>query len=154
MGNTADIQPGEFQLMSAGAGVTHSEINASPDEPVHFLQIWIVPDRHIDAPTYASIVLENEAAENRFTLIAGPTAASDSLSLLSDTRVFVSHLRQDQSLRTTFSEGRAAFLHLVSGRVEIGGETLTAGDGVEFENEGECTIVALQDSELLLFDLP
>ncbi|WP_299706286.1 pirin family protein [uncultured Tateyamaria sp.] len=154
MGNGAEIHPGEVQLMSAGPGVTHSEMNASDTAPVHFLQIWLIPDRQIDAPTYESVQVDGEANKNRFGLIAGPDGSQSGVKLLSDTRVYLAQLKDLHSLSHSFDPDHAGFLHVIAGQVDIDGETLFAGDALQFENRSGCTITAQSDADLLLFDLP
>ncbi len=153
LGNSATIQAGEFQLMSAGNGVTHSEHNASQTEPVHFLQIWLIPERQIDHPTYDSILISNQDVDNRFGLVAGPDTTANGLSLLSNTRVYLARLRDGQVLSHEFDPAHAGFLHVVSGHIDINGEGLATGDALEFEHRDGCTITAHSEAELLLFDL-
>lgn len=154
MGNGAEIHPGEVQLMSAGPGVTHSEMNASDTAPVHFLQIWLIPDREIDSPTYESVRVDGEAINNRFGLIAGPDRSQDGVTLLSDTRVYLARLNDLRSLSHDFDPDHAGFLHVIEGQVDIDGEILFSGDALQFENRSGCTITAKGDTDLLLFDLP
>ncbi|MDW3223006.1 MAG: pirin family protein [Paracoccaceae bacterium] len=154
MGNSAVIKPGEVQLMSAGSGVTHSEMNASDLEPVHFLQIWIIPDQQIDTPTYESVTVDGDASTNRFALVAGPDKEPDSVQLLSNTRIYLTRLTDQHSITHNFDDSHAGFLHVISGQIDIDGETLSTGDALQFENRSGCTITAKSDAELLLFDLP
>lgn len=154
LGNAADIKPGEVQLMSAGAGVTHSEMNASDTEPVHFLQIWIIPDQQIETPTYETVTIDDDATLNCFALIAGPDSGRNSVTLLSHTRVYLANLQDGQTLTHEFDPKHAGLLHVVSGQIEIEGETLSTGDALEFQDRDGCTITAKADSDLLLFDLP
>lgn len=154
LGNADVIRPGEVQLMSAGSGVTHSEMNASSTEPVHFLQIWLIPDRDTDTPTYNSVALDPKAITNRFGLVAGPKDVPGTVSLLSDTRVYLARLSDMHSLTHDFGSKHAGFLHVITGQIDIDGERLSSGDGLEFEDRGRCTITARSDAELLLFDLP
>ncbi|MGH1464736.1 MAG: pirin family protein [Cognatishimia sp.] len=154
LGNSATIRPGEVQLMSAGSGVTHSEMNASDTDPVHFLQIWLIPDQQIDAPTYESVTIADDNVANRFGLIAGPKSEKDNVSLLSETRVYLARLQDGHVLSHSFNPDHSGFLHVVSGLIDIDGENLATGDALEFENRTGCTITSNSDAELLLFDLP
>lgn len=150
LGNAVKIEPGEMQLMSAGPGVTHSEMNASVSEPVHFLQIWLIPEREIDTPSYDSIKL---APTVDFSIIASGDPAPGQLPLLSDTNLSMASLPDGKTIAHSFDPERHGFLHVIDGMVDIEGERLSAGDALQFDNRSGCEITALSDASLMLFDM-
>ena len=144
--------------MSAGSGITHSEMNASTDEPVHFLQIWVLPERRDLEPSYEQTVIDPEQLANRFAAIAAPDGGPGRVGLHQDASLLLARLEDGREAAYSFAPGRAGFLQVVSGRIEIAGEALRAGDGLQFESRdlGEgavCTLTARSDCEVLLFDL-
>lgn len=151
LGNGSVIQAGDVQLMSAGSGVSHSEMNASDTEPVHFLQIWLIPDSTGGTPTYQQVTLDKGSFLNRPGQLAGPK--SSLISLISDTKIYLARLEEGHTISQDFVAGRAGFLQIIQGRVSIEGETLSAGDGMQFSGVDLCTITATTDCELLVFDL-
>lgn len=153
MGNRSVITAGEFQHMYAGTGVLHSEMNASDTEEVHFLQIWIVPERTGGAPTYFQIQVDLDDQVNRFVPVAGPAEQEDQAMLRSDTRIYMARLADGAVVDREYVPGRAGFLHIIDGMVEIDGNVLSAGDGLQFEAVGRCEIAATSNAELMLFDL-
>jgi len=153
LGNTSIIRGGEIQHMYAGTGVVHSEMNASETEPVHFLQIWIVPERRGGEPTYFQVEVDLTSRPNEFVTVAGPDDVHGRARLRSDTGVFMARLDEGASVHRRFPEGRAGFLHVVDGAVEVKGNRLSAGDGLQFEAIGECGITAKDGADLILFDL-
>ncbi|MEM1038747.1 MAG: pirin family protein [Pseudomonadota bacterium] len=156
IGNGSVIVPGEIQMMSAGSGIRHSEMNASTSEPVHFLQIWIIPEAQDVAPRYAQLAYSHEATQSGFGLIAGPDSEVENLSavpLHSGTRVYLANLQDDDTVEHAFVTGRHGFLQIIDGMVEIEGEKLSAGDGLQFSGQEVCTVKALSDAQVMLFDL-
>jgi redox-sensitive bicupin YhaK (pirin superfamily) len=153
MGNTSVIGAAEFQHMYAGIGVSHSEMNASGTDPVHFLQIWIIPERTGGAPAYFQTALDLDANRNMFFAVAGPDGGETCAALRSDTRVYMARLDEGATIARDFAPGRAGFLQVVSGIVEIEGQRLTAGDGLQFERSEVCAITAGTEADLILFDL-
>lgn len=154
LGTEGIINPGEIQAMSAGTGITHSEMNASDTEPVHFLQIWIVPRVVGVKPVYQQKnLLENNQGEP-LQLIAGDAETQSCVKLYSDTKVYLGRLNEDQSTHYDFDAGRAGFIQMVKGQASVQVEMISEGDGLQFEEEGLCEILAKTDVEFLLFDLP
>lgn len=151
LGTGSVIRPGEVQRMSAGSGIEHSEYNDSQTEPVHLLQIWIVPDRRGGAPTYEQKAFSFDAASDP-RLIASPDGAEGSLTIKQDARLYLSRPRPGQERRVPLGEGRIAWVHIARGTVRINGQTLVAGDGAGLRDEPTVRIEG--DGELLLFDLP
>ncbi len=153
MGNGSVIRPGDVQRMSAGAGVTHSEYNGSETEPVHLLQIWILPEKRGTIPSYEEKKFPPAEKRGRLRLIASRDAAEGSVTIHQDARVYASLLDPGQSVRHTLDRGRGVWLHLVSGAATVNGTTLATGDGAAIQNEGTLEILASEPTELLLFDL-
>ncbi|MGZ6988588.1 MAG: pirin family protein [Thermoanaerobaculia bacterium] len=154
MGNGSAIVPGDVQYMSAGTGVRHSEFNASATEPVHFVQIWIVPDRAGYAPRYGQIRVEKVEKTGRPRLVASPDGADGSLAIRQDARLYASVL--EPGTETTFALPRARHLWVQSlrGSVEVNGHALEAGDGLAASDETSFTFKAPKgEAELLIFDL-
>lgn len=153
MGNSSVIRAGELQHMYAGTGVRHSEKNASDTEAVHFLQIWIIPERTGGAPTYFQEELDLDAERNTFVSVASPEEHDKRARLRSDTWIHMARLDDGATIHKDFASGRAGFLHVVDGVVEIEGHRLSSGDGLQFDATTQCEIVAASQAELVLFDL-
>jgi len=154
IGNGSVILPGEIQRMSAGTGIRHSEMNASAEEPVHFLQIWIEPDRSGHAPSYEQVELLPDTGKNGFTPIATPNGGPGAVSLNQDASISVSKPKAGERIDVMLSSDRYGFLHIVNGSVEIEGKAYSAGDGIAFEgSDVPFNITAQQASEILLFNL-
>jgi len=154
LGNGSVIRPGEIQRMSAGTGIRHSEMNASSDAPVHFLQIWIEPNKSGHAPSYAQVQLLPESGKSGFTPIATPDGGSGAISLNQDATLSVSKPDAGEAVDITLSADRYGFLHIVKGSVEVDGKTYRAGDGLAFEGiDGAFAMTASERSEVLLFNL-
>lgn len=154
MGNGRVMTYGEVQLMSAGTGVQHSEFNPSPDQEVHFLQIWIVPSHLGTKPGYQQKNFSVEEKRARWCLLVSPDAAQGSLLLHQDARVFASLLDGDEHLSYKIDSGRNVYLHVARGAVHVGDHQLTAGDALMFRSEDEIMLGKAVAAELLLFDLP
>ncbi len=152
-GTGAVLRPGEVQRMTAGTGVTHSELNPSRDEPLHFLQIWIVPATKGLEPSYEQ--KEFPAGERRgaLRLVASPDGAEGSVTVHQDVRLFASLLEPGQSITHALARGRHAWVQVVKGRVLLGGRELEAGDGAALSEEASVSLRATSAAELLLFDL-
>jgi redox-sensitive bicupin YhaK (pirin superfamily) len=154
MGNGRVMNYGEVQLMSAGTGVQHSEFNPSPLEDVHFLQIWIMPNRVGIKPGYQQKNFSPEEKRGRWCLLASPDASQGSLLLHQDARVFATLLNNQERLSYNLSAGRKAYLHVARGAVKANNFRLSAGDALMFSDETAINIEQATDAELLLFDLP
>ena len=153
IGNSSVIRAGELQHMYAGTGIMHSEMNASDTEPVHFLQIWIIPERTGGSPTYFQIEVDLDAERNTFIAVAGPDKHEGCALLRSDTRIYMARLDEGAAVHKDFAPGRAGFLQVIDGSIEIAGNRLSAGDGLQFDATSRCEIAAKSDAELMLFDL-
>lgn len=156
-GTDGVIRPGEVQWMGAGHGITHSEYNASQAEPVHFLQIWIQPDRVNAPPAYAQRMFDPAARRGRWQLLASPDGEGDSLAIRQQAWLRATRLVEGESVESTLDPGRRYWLHVANGRVEAAGHALAAGDALGFEAEDGTLAIAGRGSEpadVLLFDLP
>jgi redox-sensitive bicupin YhaK (pirin superfamily) len=153
-GGGSVIRPGEVQLMSAGRGISHSEMNDSNSAPVHFLQIWIVPDRRGVAPGYQQQALDPAALRAGFCKVVAPEGEAAPLRVYQDARLFVAWPAAGQALRQALAPGRRHYLHVAKGAVRYGRLDLGAGDAAMLENEENLELTASEESELLLFDLP
>jgi redox-sensitive bicupin YhaK (pirin superfamily) len=156
-GGEGVIHAGEWQWMSAGHGIEHSEFNGSPDAPVHFLQIWIQPDRVNAAPAHAQRRFDPEARRGRWTTFASPDGADDSLPIRQDVRVLGVRLGAGEAATWPLLAQRRYWLQAVQGEVDIDGRRLQAGDALAWADEaGELRITGSGDAiaDILLFDLP
>jgi redox-sensitive bicupin YhaK (pirin superfamily) len=153
MGNGEVLRPGEFQRMSAGTGITHSEFNPSRDEPVHLYQIWLFPERKGIEPSYEQKRFAEEERHNRLRLVASRDAAEGSLAVHQDARVFLSTLDGGKQVSHTLADDRHAWLQVLRGAVSLNGTELATSDGAAISNESLITIQAKTDAEVMLFDL-
>lgn len=151
MGNVERLPAGEFQLMSAGTSVTHSEYNPSTTEPLEFLQIWIQPNVNGLKPGYQQKLFDSKQA---LQLIASPDARDDSLLIHQDAALYQLHLNADQSTSHSLESGRTAYIHVVSGVISVNGKRLNEGDGATVEKVGVVDFLSVENSEALIFDLP
>jgi redox-sensitive bicupin YhaK (pirin superfamily) len=149
MGTGSVIRPGEVQRMSAGTGVMHSEKNASA-MPVHFLQIWILPERKGITPSYEQKAFPASERENRLRLVASHDGRDGSLTIHQDVDLYTTTLR-DSSVTHDFRPNRYGWLQVARGAVTLNGEELRAGDGAAIEKESQ--VILAGDGEALLFDL-
>lgn len=152
MGNGSTIRPGELQRMTAGSGVFHSEFNPS-DEETHLLQIWIHPEQTGLEPGYEQKLFEREGKLNKWQLLGSRDGLEGSLTIHQDVALSSTILESDNSLDYHFAEGRRGFLQIVSGKVRLGDETFASGDGVAISDVTSISANALEESELLLFDM-
>jgi redox-sensitive bicupin YhaK (pirin superfamily) len=153
LGQTALIRPGEVQRMTAGTGVLHSEVNPSPAEPVHLLQIWIVPDRRGREPGYEQRVIDPPPSPGEWRLIASGEGRDGSVTVHQDVSLSLGRLRPGDALRYDLAPGRHAWLQVTRGAVALDGLPLSAGDGAAVSDEPSLTVRAGDDAEVLLFDL-
>ena len=153
-GSSSVIRPGDVQRMSAGSGVRHSEFNASKTEPVHFLQIWIIPDVVGIAPSYEEKHFTSQDRRGRLCLIASPNQSDGSVLMHQDARMFAGLF--DASEHATFEvrDGRQCYVHIARGALHVAGLHLEAGDGLKVTDSGEFAIREGKAAEVLLFDLP
>jgi redox-sensitive bicupin YhaK (pirin superfamily) len=153
LGHGSTIRPGDVQRMSAGTGVTHSEHNASDSEPVHFLQIWILPEREGLAPGYEQRHFGAAERSGALRLVASRDGRDGSLTLHQDVDVHATLLAPGQSLELALRPGRHAWVQVARGAVLLNGSALEAGDGAALSDEARVALAARTPSELLVFDL-
>lgn len=155
IGTGSVIRPGELQRMSAGTGIQHSEFNASKTDPVHFLQIWILPERTGIKPSYEQVAYDSTARLGRLLPVASPDGAANTVTLHQDARIFASVLPAQAEVTHSPAAGRYAWLQVYRGNVEVNGIPLAAGDGLAVEAEPRLVIrgTSEQSAEFLLFDL-
>ena len=154
MGNGKLMNYGEVQLMSAGTGVQHSEFNPLPDEDVHFLQIWIMPNQLGIKPGYQQKNFSPQQKRGRWCLLASPDAEQGSLLLHQDARIFAALLEGDEHLAYNLKTGRKVYLHLARGSVQVGDIYMSEGDALMISDESSINLEGAVNAELLLFDLP
>jgi len=154
MGTGSVIRYGHVQRMSAGSGVVHSEFNPSRDKPVHFLQIWIVPDEQGIAPSYEEKYFDSASKTGKWRLIASPDGADGSVRIHQDAALYATILNGGRTLDHPLAEGRCGYVHVARGSLTVNGVVLKAGDALKLMNEPLITAGQADDAEVLLFDLP
>lgn len=152
MGNGSVIEAGEFQIITAGSGISHSEFNPSKDAPTHFYQIWVEPDVSSLAPAYGQKHFEHAGAES-LVLVASKSGESDSLILNQDVRLYKGRISAGAEIELPLSSERFGWLQQVSGVVTLQEESLSSGDGASLENLESPSLYAVENSEFLFFDL-
>ena len=155
MGTGSVIRPGDVQVMSAGSGVRHSEFNDSASEPVHFLQIWLMPDEEGLPPRYDQKAFTAAEKAGRLRLVASPDGRDGSLAVRVDAELYATRLEAGESVTHALKPGRLAWAQVVGGGATVNGAAVSTGDGVAIEAAEAVTIAAdAPGTELLLFDLP
>ena len=153
-GTSSTIKPGDVQRMSAGSGVSHSEFNASKSEPVHFLQIWIIPDKTGTPPSYEEKQFPVADRRGRLCLIGSSNRAEGSVLLQQDVRMYAGLFDHDEHATLNVAEGRNAYIHVARGEIHVAGLHLEAGDGLKVTDAGEIDFRAGDKGEVIVFDLP
>ena len=153
MGTGATIKPGDVQRMSAGSGVTHSEFNASRTDKVHFLQIWLVPDKKNIAPSYAQKTFTDDDKRGTLRLVASPDGRDGSITINSNAQVYAGLLDKGHTAELPIAEGRGAWVHVARGKVKINGQELGEGDGAAVEREQLVKLEGVDNAEVIAFDL-
>ncbi len=154
LGTGSVIRPGDVQRMSAGSGVRHSEFNASAEQPVHFLQIWLQPNQLGGAPGYQQQHFTPAELSGRLRLIAAPDGRDGAVTLRQDACIYATRLNGEQGVTHVVPAGRRAYLHVARGSVQLNGVSLVAGDGARIEHATTLHLGAGTNAEALLFDLP
>jgi quercetin 2,3-dioxygenase len=152
--NHSVIPAGDVQRMTAGTGIVHSEFNPSRTEPVHFLQIWILPSKAGLAPAYEQKTLDGKDGRGRMRLVAAPAGHDAALEINQDARIYIGAFDRGQSAAAEIGRGRRAYLQVARGKVALDGVELDTGDGARLSDEGRIELTAVAPAELLLFDLP
>lgn len=153
LGTGSVILPGDGQRMSAGTGIRHSEFNHSQSDPVHLLQIWILPDKQGHKPGYEQKSFPAAEKEGKLRVIASPDGADGSVTIHQDAKLFVSLLEPGQEVKHELGAGRSAWLQVARGGVELNGQKLGQGDGAAITEENRLNIKGVENAEVLLFDL-
>lgn len=159
IGNGTVIKPGEIQRMSAGTGIEHSEFNPSPNEPVHFLQIWIIPEKRGLAPSYEQKPVPLAERRGKLRLVAAPsdfkerTDGDGAVTLHEDARLYVANLAAGERVTHDIAPGRGIWVQVARGIIGLNGTELRTSDGAAMEDETRAEIEAETDAEVLLFDL-
>ncbi|WP_417379210.1 pirin family protein [Gimesia sp.] len=153
MGNGEVLHAGEFQRMSAGTGITHSEFNPSSSEAVHLYQIWLYPERKGIEPSYEQKRFPDSEQQNQLRLVAAPQAEQGALKIHQDVRIYLSKLDSGQEVTHSLSEGRHAWLQVLRGKVRLNDVPLDVSDGAAVSDEEQVLITATDNAEIMLFDL-
>lgn len=150
-----EVRAGELQWMSAGHGIEHSEYNASDTEPVHFLQMWIQPDRLNARPAYAQRAAVGHQADGAWLLLASPDGADGSIAIRQDAKLSVARLAAGTALRHPLDPQRRYWLQVTRGAIDAAGRALGAGDAIGLAEEGGTLLLSCNEAaEVLFFDLP
>jgi len=153
MGNGSIIKHGDVQRMSAGTGVTHSEFNASQDEIVHLLQIWILPKYSGLQPSYEQKYFDAREKQNKLRLVASSDGREGSVTIHQDASMYASILSKGKELSFSLANSRRAYIQVLRGALKVNSERLNAGDGAKITGEKVINLAAADESELLMFDL-
>ena len=153
LGTGSIIRPGDVQRMTAGTGVRHSEFNASDEDPVHFLQIWILPEKNGLEPSYEQKAFTAEDKRGQLRLVGSRDGRDGTVTIHQDVDLYASLLDDGESVSHRFAEGRYGWLQVARGGVRLDGNVLTAGDGVALKDASQIKIDGVDDAEILLFDM-
>jgi quercetin 2,3-dioxygenase len=153
LGTRSVIPAGDVQRMTAGTGIQHSEFNPSPAQPLHLLQIWILPEAAGIKPGYEQKTL-GDRAKGKLTLVASHAGGDGALKIHQDTDLYIGAFSRGQSIEKELASGRNAYLHVSRGKVSLNGVALVEGDGAKIADESRLKFAAPEDAEVLLFDLP
>ncbi|MFN3625368.1 MAG: pirin family protein [Hyphomicrobium sp.] len=153
LGTGSVVRPGDVQRMSAGTGVRHSEFNASKSDPVHFLQIWILPERKGLAPSYEQKTFSDADKRGKLRLVGSRDGRDGSVTIHRDVDLYATVLGEGDKVAHDVKDGRIAWVQVARGTAMLNGEQLYPGDGVAIESAGKLKIVGTSESELLVFDM-
>lgn len=153
LGTGSVIRPGDVQRMSAGTGIAHSEFNASANDPVHFLQIWVLPEERGLAPSYEQKSFPPEERQGRLRLVGARDGRDGALTIHQDLDLFVATLAKGDAVTHTLRPHRKAWVQVTRGTVSVNGASVAAGDGAALTDETEVRLAANDNAEVLLFDL-
>jgi redox-sensitive bicupin YhaK (pirin superfamily) len=153
LGTGSVIRPGDVQRMSAGTGIRHSEFNASETEPVHFLQIWIIPEKRGLRPGYEQKTFTTADKRGGFKLIGARDGRDGSVTIHSDVDLYAANLKVDEVANFDLRPGRIAWVQVARGTAKLNGVQLHPGDGVAINTAGQVELTATDDAEVLLFDM-
>lgn len=153
MGNGEVLRPGEFQRITAGTGITHSEFNPSANQATHFYQIWLIPERRGLEPSYEQRGFDPQGRKNRWQLVASRNAKDDSLLIHQDANIYLADLDNGREMTFAIPNGRHVWLQVLRGSVEVNASRLSTADAVAVSDEASLTVKATTDVELMLFDM-
>jgi len=153
LGTRSVIPAGDLQRMTAGSGIRHSEFNPSQSEALHFLQIWILPEAAGLKPEYEQKTI-GDRTKGRLSLVASHAGGDGSLKINQDADLYIGSFSRDQAAEKEIAAGRQAYLHVARGRATLNGLLLSEGDGAKIIGEPHLKVAAVDDAEVLLFDLP
>lgn len=154
LGNGSSIRPGEIQRMSAGRGILHSEFNHATTEPVHLLQIWLLPKQTGLQPSYAQAVFPLEQRRGTLRLLVSSDGRNGSLTMNADAALYACLLQNGEKVQYHKPENRAVYVHLVQGELQLNGQALQAGDAATLRSEATLDFTTTTAAEFLVFDLP
>ena len=153
IGTGSVIRPGEVQRMSAGTGIRHSEFNHSKNDPVHFLQIWILPERERLAPSYEQKTFPETEKRGRLRLVGSRDGREGSVTIHQDVDLYAGLFGSGENARLELRPGRGAWVQIARGEVDVNGERLKAGDGATISDADAIEIEGREDGEVLVFDM-
>ena len=153
MGNGEVLRPGEFQRMSAGTGITHSEFNPSSHEPTHLYQIWLLPERRGIEPSYEQKKFDISERTNRLRLVASPSGEEGALTIHTQAKIYLGTFEPGNAVQKAIEPGKHIWLQVLSGKGVVDGHWLDAGDGVAISEESMLEYRAESVSEILVFEL-
>jgi quercetin 2,3-dioxygenase len=154
IGTGSVIRPGDVQRMSAGTGIQHSEFNASNTDPVHFLQIWLLPEKKGIEPGYEQKTFSDAEKRGTLRLVGSRDGRDGSITIHQNVDLYASVLSEEDTVNYTLPEGRVAWVQVARGAIQLNGQTLTAGDGAAISEESQITLQgAAENAEVLLFDM-
>jgi quercetin 2,3-dioxygenase len=153
LGTGSEMRRGDVQRMSAGTGIRHSEFNGSKQEPVHFLQIWLLPEKNSMSPEYQQRQFGDADKRGRLRLVASHDGRADSLTIHQDIDLFAALLGRGDRVTHQLRAGRHAWIQVAEGSLALNGQTLKAGDGAAVSDETLLELAGVDDAEFLLFDL-
>ena len=153
MGNGSVMKPGDVQRMTAGTGVGHSEFNASKQDPVHFLQIWVLPEARNITPSYEQKHFSAQDRQGKLRLVASRDGADGAVVVHQDLKLLAGLFAEGESAKYALGPGRHAWLHVARGQLRVNGQALTAGDALQVSDEASLELSGVADAEVLLFDL-
>ena len=154
LSNESVLRPGEFQCMTAGTGIRHGEFNPSDSEPVHFYQIWLLPERQGLAPSYDQRMFPEDERRGRFRVVASPDGRDGSLTIHQNAEVLLTSLAAGERVMHELAPGRHAWLQVLRGSAQLNGVPLQTSDGAAVSDELSLTMLATEPCEVMLFDLP
>jgi redox-sensitive bicupin YhaK (pirin superfamily) len=153
LNNSAKIKAGDFQLISAGSGIEHSEFNASATQPVHLLQIWLTPHSLRTKPSYQQKHFPLDERRGKLQLVASKNGQEGSLRILQDAKIYAGQFGHGDTFVLPLPNRRHVYLHVVAGKLKVNGETLAEGDGLKLTNTQMLTFSHAVDAHILVFDL-